>query len=457
MQVAPGVQPPKWPAQDHWASVAEGAGIEPYEGHLATLDLAAVRQMIETSVPPYNVLDDPTSTSLPEKDAFRIRVVVHAEGDTRQPWRTAIDQRQAFARDDATLLPGWPLFLGADGAGSPAFDDLDGDGRDELLIGDGDGEVHAFRADGSEAPGWPVTTDPIDVPRSGDNAYTRGSLPGTVHGAFMTGAPAVADLDGDGDSEIAATDLEGKLYVWDAGGQRVAGFPVQTLPRFSEESGCQQVLGPNCDDDGAHDARDELNTVDHGFTSQPVIADLDPATPGLELIAGANDGHVYVWHADGSPMAGWPVLLRDPGAVAAVDPVTHLVTYVDNVDAHFGRKVIAAPAVGDVDGDGDLEIAVNVNEEYGEPPNSPDPALGVLGLRARTAATPAPTSCTTTAPPTPPTPRKRRHRIPTIRPTCPAGRWRSPWPRWSCCPTSARARTAPPCSATSTATAPSRS
>ena len=54
-------------------------------------------------------------------------------------------------------------------------------------------------------------------------------------------------------------------------------------------------------------------------------------------------------------MAGWPVLLRDPGTVAAVDPVTHLVTYVDNVDARFGRKVIAAPAVGDVDGDGDLE------------------------------------------------------------------------------------------------------
>ena len=62
------------------------------------------------------------------------------------------------------------------------------------------------------------------------------------------------------------------------------------------------------------------------------------------------------------------MLLRDPAKVKTIDPVTHRMTYVDN-SAKFGRKVITTPSVGDVDGDGDLEVAVNVNEQYQEPPN----------------------------------------------------------------------------------------
>ena len=62
---------------------------------------------------------------------------------------------------DASMLPGFPRKLSGsantgDGASSPVLVDLDGDNKNELVVGGSDGIIHAFRPDGSELPGWPV-------------------------------------------------------------------------------------------------------------------------------------------------------------------------------------------------------------------------------------------------------------------------------------------------------------
>ena len=370
VQWAPGVQPPRFPLSDSWTVAAGGTAEGPVEGVLATLDLAEIRAALDLAPPPYLPTDDPTAPDLPERDAVRVRVVTYADGDTETPWRTAIEQRQIFVHDDPALIEGFPRWLDADGSGSAAYADLDGDGVDEVLVHDGNGFVHAYQADGTEAAGWPVASDPLPLPPA---------IPLVVRGAFLLGSPAVADLDGDGRPEVSAADIEGNLYVWTHDGDRLAGFPVRPNPDYSEESACQEVLGPDCDDDGTNDARDELNTVDHGWTGAPSVADLDPTTLGLEIVAGSNDGHVYAFHADGSSVVGWPVLLRDPATVAAVDEVTHLVTYLEEANARFGRKMITTPSLGDLDGDGDIEVVVTVNEEYQETPNSTDPIFDLVG------------------------------------------------------------------------------
>ena len=238
-----------------------------------------------------------------------------------------------------------------------------------MVIADGNGLVHAYKANGTEAAGWPVHTLPISLP-AGANAYGRGDIGTPVYGAILTGSPAIADLDADGSPEIAAGDIEGNLYVWTATGKLRPGFPVRGNPAFSEEPGCQETgTRPACDDYAPADVRDVLNNVDRGFTAHPAAADLDPSTPGIELVVGSNDGHIYAFRADGTLVPGWPVLLRDPATVQAVHPVTHKVSYVAGSNARFGRKVITTPSVGDVDGDGDIEVAVNVNEQYEEEPN----------------------------------------------------------------------------------------
>src|SRR5207237_10892632 len=105
VQSAAGVRPPRWPLSDTWTTVTTGADTGPKEGTLATIDLAKVRAAIAAAPPPYTPADDPTSPDLPEKDAFRVRVLVHADGDTTTPWKTAIEQRQFFAVDQPGLLP----------------------------------------------------------------------------------------------------------------------------------------------------------------------------------------------------------------------------------------------------------------------------------------------------------------------------------------------------------------
>lgn len=74
---------------------------------------------------------------------------------------------------------------------SPAVGDIDGDGRPEIVVGDGHfaaypaltHSVYAFKCNGTQATGWPVT----------------------VEGQVST-SPALGDLDGDGRPEVIVTD-----------------------------------------------------------------------------------------------------------------------------------------------------------------------------------------------------------------------------------------------------------
>lgn len=369
----------------HQAASEEGRS-EALEGKLATLDMAEVAAEVAAIGPAvFDPATDPTSRDLPEKNAFRVRVTV-----TDSNGAVGVFQKQFFVNEDPDLLPAFPKHMGSDGAGSPAFADIDADGTDELVLSTANGKVHAMDQDGEDIAGWPVSTDPIDLPTSGANAFTQAGdgIDGPVNASILLGSPAIGDIvpGDDGEVEIAAADLEGKLYVWNANGSRVPGFPVEVNRNFSEEPGCEEVgvdspgTLPPCDDfvgngttgafNGTLDTRDEFNAVDHGFNHNPVIADIDPDAPGLEIVLGAGDNHVYAWQADGSPVEGWPLLMRDPAKVASVNPQTHKFTYAANADPYPGSKVIVSPSVGDVDDDGDLDVVVAVNEEYEEEPNA---------------------------------------------------------------------------------------
>jgi hypothetical protein len=376
VQFAPGVQPPPFPASDTWTTIAGGSGVAPKTGVLANLNMTVVRQAIKAAVPPYTPANDPTNRDLPEKDAFRIRVVVH---DRRGGIPDAIEQRQAFAVDDASLVGGFPMFLHADGAGSAAFADINADGTTELVIADGNGFLHAFSSTGAEAPGFPVHTDPVPLPASGDNAFTRGDLSPVVYEPALLGAPAIADVDGDGSLEIALADHSGTMHVWNHDGS--LAFVQHVNPAYSHNPGCQEPgQAPSCDEFSAHPVRDRINTVDRAFSAQPAAGDLDPGYAGLELVIGSWDDHVYAWHADGTPVPGWPVLLRDPSKVASVDPVSHRVTFGDPGKTFYGKQILVGVSLGNITGDSRLEVLANVNEEYNETPNWSlrDPAVSAI-------------------------------------------------------------------------------
>jgi hypothetical protein len=275
------------------------------------------------------------------------------------------DRRNLYMHRDRSMLPGFPKALTGDGESSPLFVDLDGDNRNELVFATADGLVHAWGPDGSELPGWPVRTErlPLAANHSGARAFTSGEVPSRPGGAVL-GSVAAADIDGDGVPEVVAADFEGRVHVWDA-----SGHELWTREANVAYSG--KPLSPF-----ANVRQGQTNRTQHGFIASPVIADLD-GDGRPEIVAAGMDRHVYAWHADGSPVAGFPAIVVDRSKVSSIDPTTHRVTFKSGVGAdHQQGPLVDTPAIADLTGDGKAEIVVGSNEEYTEDLNVGNDELG---------------------------------------------------------------------------------
>jgi subtilase family protein/VCBS repeat protein len=289
--------------------------------------------------------------------AFTIKLVVRTAN--RRPTLAGRDQRAAYLKRDQGLLPGFPKgisrgaitagFPTSDGESSPVLADLNGDNRNELIVAGSDGFVHALRPDGTELAGWPVRGDRPPL-HTGERAFRSGEVSSDVGGAIL-GSIAVADANGDGAPEVYADDLEGKVYGWSATGRRT--FTAQANPRFSGKP-LQPFVNAR---------HGETNRTQHGFVASPVLADLD-GDGKQEIIAAGMDRHLYAWHPNGNPVAGFPVLVVDPTKVQSIDPQTHQVTFKPSSGSFQQGAIIDTPAVADLNGDGKPEIVLGTNEEY---------------------------------------------------------------------------------------------
>jgi hypothetical protein len=317
---APGAEP----LPEQWTTLAEGMNeTESMNGTLATWDVRDV------------VIDNP---ALPEPDVdiyrrmvtVRVKVTLHSSDNALEG--TAGEIRRAFhIMDDPDLRPGFPIKLDGSGEASPTITDLTGDGSMELIVPDSAGTLHVFDGDGNELAGWPQYLDVIphlnpDNPNNHRQtaAVVDGLFDGDVRETVMHGS-AVGDLDGegpDGRSIVVAT-FNGFIYAYGADGSRRANFPVQIDPANAEPT-------------------DEDHTLDSGVFGAPVLADMDN-DGDLEIIVGAMDAHIYIWHHDGTQMAGWPVQLTAGDKSA---------------------RIVQTPSVGDIDGDGENEIVCGTNEDY---------------------------------------------------------------------------------------------
>ena len=120
-------------------------------------------------------------------------LVAFSNGGTRRDFEhhvSAWDTRTgAFLPAFPRVIEDWQFFT------NPTIADVDGDGRSEVLAGSGGYWVHGWRADGTEAKGFPKLT-----------------------GGWVTASVAVGDMDGDGKLEYAVTTRNGWLFAWRGGG-----------------------------------------------------------------------------------------------------------------------------------------------------------------------------------------------------------------------------------------------
>lgn len=195
-----------------------------------------------------------------------------------------------------------------------------------------------------------------------DNSLHQGWPQSTLQGAPTFGAIDVADLDQDGKEEVIAGSLEGLLYAWRENGELMPGFPVvasndfgSTLTPSAGNLDSDPELEIVVTSDGGpgpnlfvfnHDGtlvpgwpRTTANYLSNYVPSPPTLADMD-RDGDLEIILGEDDGKIHAYHHTGKAVAGWPVLLDQEWFASGI-------------------------SVGDLDGDGEMEIlAGNYDRMY---------------------------------------------------------------------------------------------
>ena len=263
---------------------------------------------------------------------------------------------------DPDLAQGFPIRMGASVETSPKLADINGDGVRDIVAASSDGTLHVFSLKGGtphDLPGFPFHTNVIDALNTSLSticpecagvpsyitapAYKNGAQGGGIDPAIaresIVATPAIGDFNGDGKSEIVVSSYQGTIYVIDSQGHVLSGWPkrLPLIPSCPLPQNPTMSSSPPCMDTGHFWSR--------GTLASPVLADFDhDGKP--EIVQAAFDGNVYIWHGDGTPLAGWPVAIHSPGA-------------------DMYNRIVSTPAVGDFNGDGIPDVVTGSNEEFG--------------------------------------------------------------------------------------------
>ncbi len=217
---------------------------------------------------------------------------------------------QAIAPDGLPLA-GWPVQLpGDDSVGSFSAADLLDDERDELIRTTG--VIHALSSQGVILPGWP---------------FTGGGFLGTLAMAARFPSDAVTRVIGAG-LLLPVSSRQGGVIVFDDVGEPLPGWPAIIPPYVTPQGTFRPIL--------------------HG----PAFADVTGNGVPEIVVVNSNDLSVWVFGQDGEPIQPFPLAVGG---------------------------ILDTPSLGDLDGDGSQEIVFWTDGT--DPPNRGNPGIIVLDGR----------------------------------------------------------------------------
>ncbi len=356
------------PKPGSWRLVSTGTGTGVVTKTLADVPLATVAALFPAGTDFSGGPVAPGGT--PERDRFEftVRVVVQATSGPTDGL-IGVSRRADYLHGNQGTLAGFPEHFASSLDGAPKLAPIGPGGTNVLLVPTSGGSIYALEPDGKELPGWPVHTDPLPY-HATEPAFTSGAVTAVPRGEIIGGV-AVGDLaDAGGSSlDVVTCDTTGRCYAWNAQGQLLPGWPVQTDSAFSAETPA----------DPGKSAANADNRVLPGIAAAPALADLT-GNGTLDVVAASEDRHVYAWSSTGQPVPGWPVLVVNPSKVTSVTSSTDRVAFRSTVNVAQGTKMIDTPSIGNLTGSGPPDVVVGSNEEYTGPPNAS--LTSVLGIVA---------------------------------------------------------------------------
>jgi hypothetical protein len=345
IQVKGSVAPSAWGSQGidwtlEWALGADPAdsdfrtistGKAGKTGVLGTLDLSRIPAGYAAKDPV-----DPLPPEGPEQYTVTLRLRARDGNGLKGE-----DRRSIGARTDPQLADGYPKPIGTEISAAPAWVDLTGKRRLELIYGTYDGTVSALGPDGKQIDGFPVKTrqlryvDPHAAQNFDSKAYR--SVRALREARDPVSGIAVGDLRGNGSQVIVASTASGWIYAWNGSGKLLRGFPA----RPDDSYATLPVPTPMESEDGAR-------SPVRGNWSAPALGNLT-GDGKLSILMSSFDGQVYAFRPDGKPVPGWPVRVTLPKSIRETIPPDELVR---------DPKLMVTPAVGDLLGTGTDQVFV---------------------------------------------------------------------------------------------------
>jgi len=285
------------------------------------------------------------------------------DGDGKQEVVIGSDSNYVYALngEDGSIL--WSYYATYDVSSSPAIADIDGDGKPEAVFGTENGYVYAL---------------------NGEDGSTLWSYY-TSYGIYYSSS-AIGDIDGDGKKEIVigcgyymyALNGEDGSKAWSYS----AGGSIYSSPAIGDVDGdgkIEVVFGSYDNYVYALNGEDGSKLWSYytkgDVTSSPALGDID-GDGKLEVVIGSRDNNVYALNGEDGSKA-WSYYTgsnidRTSPALGDIDGDGKLeivigsgyYVYALNHDGskawsyYTGYSGYSSPAIGDIDGDGEQEIVI---------------------------------------------------------------------------------------------------